>query len=340
MKKVDDPMLLNLLMQDAEKVDSKFLAGDYWRHKTIHSLGEIKKYGLEDFRGTSNLISQSYGDNIHYNVLNELNLINPKEYKEESANTLLKRQLNFTEIYFNQTLELFERILKNDEATLALIKKYNVEDSTEFGCVYKIKIKGREYSLQYLNLLQQIDFALNKINSDIVSTIFEIGGGFGATAHLILRNFPKVRKYLYMDIVPNLYVGTQYLKSFFQDSVVDYLSTNELEEIKFKDNDDLEVICIAPWQLSKVKSKIDLFYNSHSFVEIPKETLEYYKLQILKMFRNEKTKIILISYDGFNPKTTPHPDILLQLFNETKMKKYSHATILDEKRENFFYISV
>jgi len=340
MRSPDDTNLLDLLTHDTEKVDSLFLAGDYWSGKTAHSLREIKMFGLEDFRGTSNLIAQSYGDNIHYDITNELRFSQENETLGiANVSNLLQRQLNFTKRYFDQTLLLYERILGQDEKILSLTDRYDIEESTAFGCVNKIKIKGKEYSVQYLNLLQQLDFAFTKIKTENVSTMFEIGGGFGATAHLVLKNFKSIKKYLYLDIVPNLYVGTQYLKSFFKDSVVDYSQTRSLDEIKFSDDNELEIICIAPWQLPKFQSKIDLFFNSHSFVEIPQETLDFYGVEISKSLGSEKSNLILISYDGFDLKTTHHPNTLPGLFPERNFKKYNLSSILDENRQNSFYVS-
>jgi len=339
MKSHDDPALLDLLTEDAKKVDGRFLPGDYWTSKTFHSLCEIKRCGLKDFRGTSNLISQSYGDNIHYDVSNELFVGQRNETLDEKVSELLEKQLAFTKRFFKQILLLYERVFSSDEKILNLIDRYHIEQSTGFGCVNKISLKGKPFSLHYLDLLQQLDFAFSKINIRNIKTFFEIGGGFGATAHLVLKNFQNIRKYLYLDIVPNLYVGTQYLKSIFKDSVSDYTETHKLSEIKFRENNDLEIICIAPWQLSKFRSRIDLFFNSHSFVEIPNEALDFYKIEIMKRLRSIKSNLILISYDGFNLETTHHPDSLPLLFPERIFAKYSFPSILDVSRHNSFYVS-
>ena len=48
------------------------------------------------------------------------------------------------------------------------------------------------------------------------NSFFEIGGGFGANAHTLLSTIPQLKKYIYMDIPPVLYIGTQFLKHLFQ----------------------------------------------------------------------------------------------------------------------------
>lgn len=81
--------------------------------------------------------------------------------------------------------------------------------------------------------------------------MFEIGGGFGQYIHVLLQNYSNIKKILYLDIVPNIYVGTQYLKRFYGESVIDYNITRKMNKIQFSDNNKLEIICIAPWQIEK-----------------------------------------------------------------------------------------
>ena len=77
-------------------------------------------------------------------------------------------------------------------------------------------------------------------------------------------------------MVPNLFVGTEYLRSFYGESVKDYLSFRNKNEIKFSENDKLEIYCIPPWEIKNIHSKIDHFHNSASFQEMPKNVIENY----------------------------------------------------------------
>ena len=331
--KYDDLNLLCLLNNDAKEVDPIFLAGPYWSNKTKVSLNEIKKNGIDRFRGSTSLISQSYGDNVNLDVTKLFPL------DKNPFQSILKKQIDLTEIYFRKTLKLFEAIFESDTNILQLINYYNIDDSTEFDCVYKVNINGKFYSIQYISLLQQLDFAMSKIDFSSVKTMFEIGGGFGATSHMVLNNFKRVKKYLYLDIFPNLYVGTQYLKSFFNDAVKDYSTTRDLKSIKFSSNDELEIFCIAPWQLKYFDSEIDLFYNSHSFVEMPKKVVQKYCNEITDKLTKKDSKIILISYDGFDLKTSLHPDTLPDFFKGFTFSRYESPLVIDNSRLNYYYIS-
>ena len=45
------------------------------------------------------------------------------------------------------------------------------------------------------------------------NSFLEIGGGFGANIDFIITNFPNIKKIIYLDAIPNIYVGTMYLKN-------------------------------------------------------------------------------------------------------------------------------
>ena len=105
----------------------------------------------------------------------------------------------------------------------------------------------------------------------------EIGGGFGANIHLLLENFKNIKKIFYIDIVPNLFVGTEYLRGLFGKSVKDYSTTRNQSEISFEKNNILEIICIPPWEMKKISSKVESFHNAASFQEMSFEQVENYK---------------------------------------------------------------
>ena len=77
-------------------------------------------------------------------------------------------------------------------------------------------------------------------------------------------------------------------------------------------NDSLEIICVPPWEIEKLKIKIDHFHNAASFVEMPKKVIDNYCKYIEKFHVKE---ISLISYEYFNSKTTFNPELLNNFFN-------------------------
>ena len=78
-----------------------------------------------------------------------------------------------------------------------------------------VKIDNYKISKFYLEKLARIHTFSKERDFTKIKTVFEIGGGFGANAHLLLNLYPNIKKYIYLDIAPMLYVGTQYLKHFY-----------------------------------------------------------------------------------------------------------------------------
>ena len=74
-------------------------------------------------------------------------------------------------------------------------------------------------------MADRIDILSKKFDFTKIKTYFEIGGGFGSNIHFLLTNFKNIKKVIYLDVVPNICVGTEYLRYFYKENVKDYLST-------------------------------------------------------------------------------------------------------------------
>ena len=185
-------------------------------------------------------------------------------------------------------------------------------------------------------MADRINKLSSKFDFGLTKTFFEIGGGFGSNIHFLITNFPNIKKIIYLDIVPNIYVGTEYLKYHFKENVIDYLQVKDKDEIKFSDNDDLEIICIPPWLIEKVKVEIDHFHNAASFVEMPEKIVKNY----IKYVNKFKTKqISLMSYDDFDPKTTFDPNLLSNFFdNKLIIEKKNH--LINEYKRKEIYLTL
>ena len=99
-----------------------------------------------------------------------------------------------------------------------------------------------------------------------------------------------------------------------------------MKNIEFSDNDELEVFCIQPNQIEKIKSKIDWFHNENSFVEMPKKIIQNYANKIEDILSSDSSTISLVSYDGFGKhnnedySNTSNPEILPTFFTKPATK--------------------
>lgn len=337
---MNDLKLLNKLIQDEKKIQRDlYSSGSYWDYKTTKAIYQIKKWGVQDFRGMSAGIGTSYADNMTYDVRNELNIkgrIIAYLFSLPLLKTVYNEQLKITSNYINYYLQHLSIVHQNSDEVLKLLKKYKFENTTEFGCIKKFTSDNKEYSISYLNAAYKIDVLSRIFEFKKIKSFFEIGGGFGLNIHFLITNFPNIKKIIYLDIVPNIYVGTQYLKSFYGDSVKDYLFTHNLNEISFSRNNDLEIFCIPPWQIENLNVQIDHFHNAASFVEMPEKIINNY-VKFLSKFNTKE--ISLVSYGAFDPKTTFNPELLNNYFKNKLNVEWVDELIKQYKKKLIFLTS-
>lgn len=338
---LDDFKLLDLMINDASKVEGVYRPGSYWLKKTKAIFNEIKKFGMQDFRGVSSAIGTSYCDNAYVDIRGLHNFF-PRSaltYILRSVypfNKLFNTQVELTESYFNQCNSYANLFLVNNHRVMELLSKYNINfETTKGGCLSYLEHNSGQIAHIYLRLLDTLDHVDNKVGLKQKKTCFEIGGGFGVNVHLLVELF-KIKKIIYLDIVPNLYVGTQYLKSFYGEKVIDYSKTRDKKTIAFEATDDLEIFCIAPQQIDRVVAEIDFFHNAHSFVEMPEDVISNYAKKVEARMAKTNSAISMVSYDGFDLNTTVHPDKLPTFFNKTA-EKFCVPT-LSPNRSNFHYV--
>ena len=113
------------------------------------------------------------------------------------------------------------------------------------------------------------------------------------------------------------------------------MDTKITKEITFENNDKLEIICIPPWEIEKLKIEIDHFHNASSFVEMPKNVVENYVKQLKK---NNLKEISLISYSGYDLKTTYKPELLNDFF-DNRLDMEWHSNIIKEYNKKSLYLT-
>jgi putative sugar O-methyltransferase len=184
-------------------------------------------------------------------------------------------------------------------------------------------------------MADRIDKLSKSFDFKNTKSFFEIGGGYGANIHFLITNFSNIKKILYLDTVPNIFVGTSYLKHYFGEKVKDYTELKNLNKISFSKNDKLEILCIPSWLIENVDVEIDHFHNAASFVEMPKAIIKNY-VKFIKKFKTKE--ISLISYDGFDLKTTVNPEELNEFF-ENKLKISWKNGLIEEYNEKLIYLT-
>lgn len=329
-------MLLDELIKDEKKIDKLlYSSGQYWAYKNKRAILEIKKKGLKNFRGLTSGIGTSFADNLTLDIRNELGIkgrIIGKLFSLPILNKIFNAQLNLTQNYLNAFIKNQSIVYQNNKNIQNLIKTYKFENTLDFGCIQTFKYLNKTYSCSYLEMAERVDKLSKSFNFKNTKSFFEIGGGYGANIHFLITNFSNIKKILYLDTVPNIFVGTSYLKHYFGEKVKDYTKLKNLNKISFSKNNKLEILCIPPWLIQRVDVEIDHFHNAASFVEMPKKVIKNY-IKFIKKFKTKE--ISLISYCDFDLKTTFDPKELNGFFeNKLKISLENHP--INEYKKNLF----
>jgi hypothetical protein len=258
----DDLQLLDLMMEDQEKQPGIYRPGPYWERYQTEIAGAIRRYGLRGFRSRP-AISKPFADG------NE----NP-EWRWTGATGLLKRLarplMSDYAAAYRKSSYWRDHWEGKFYSTLGL--DTDIETLREGGRA--LSINGTPTAEIYiLAQLRVRHFSIGKVRS-----LFEIGGGFGALPHLMAAKHGTTQ-IIYLDIPPILYVGTQYLRSFYPDWVVDYRDTRNDTTIRFQ-GDAPQILCLAPWQIDRLDAHVEMFWNAASFSEMTPEIVRNYAAKV------------------------------------------------------------
>lgn len=118
-----------------------------------------------------------------------------------------------------------------------------------------------------------------------VSTVLEIGSGYGRNAHVILSLNPKA-KIVLVDILPALYIAQRYLSSVFKNhKIFRAKAFSSYEEVK-NEMEAASIVFLLPHQLALMPDKhFDLSMNISSLAEMNMDQIKWYFTQINRLTR-------------------------------------------------------
>jgi putative sugar O-methyltransferase len=232
----NDPELLDLMLADESKQHSLYRPGPYWRSYQKRITAAIAQHGVAEFRQHADICKGFAYTKIRL----------PEEI-EGGWRGAMRRQLCRLP-GFRSTIEDYRGLLMSVDQRhksvlgawyeLAL-RDIDLPETLGAGGSDAIRVGQDFYSQQYLRGLLTVTNFERHINFSSIRSVIEVGGGFGFWPHLLIHRWPNVRKIFYVDIPPMIYLATQYLKMFMP--VRDYRQTRELDDLRFSDDDSLEV---------------------------------------------------------------------------------------------------
>lgn len=314
----DNETLLNNMVADMKKQQGIHQASGYWLRHTGLIQKAIQRHGLKDFR-RRNDISKSYGDPPQcYDPIDLL-----PAYSIQAILLRILRRIPPVRFLYKKFYKI------NKTHLLELNRLKNIAAHAQFRVIEEkllpanrwpetlagnpnnlFTVNGKEIGHANARSLVEIQEFSQCIDYSAVRVGMEIGGGIGAYTHMLIHCFPNIKKFIYLDIPPVLYVSTQYLRHYFGKAVIDYNQTRDLDKICFQDNDELEILCIAPWQLPRVAAPVDYFWNSASFQEMPADIVGNYAHEISRLRNPATSSIALYIYERHDGNTLSYEQIV------------------------------
>ncbi|MCB1111222.1 MAG: putative sugar O-methyltransferase [Chlamydiales bacterium] len=273
---VDDPLLLELMLRDMDKAPSLYQPTQYWRYYLDHIVNYLRHDGLRHFRRESQGILSTFGaTDLHpvrgcspYAKIEEddaaLGAVIDffKIVAEFSSLPLLPYGLSMDDL--NETAY---RISELEGKVSGAKSLKDVEASLAGDPEFYFTIDGRKYTPAFLYYYWRYCYCCRHCNFDQVDAIVELGSGAGKQVEVIKKLHPHLTIYL-LDIAPQLYICSQYLKAIFPGDVVDY---REHADVKGK------IHIRGSWQIEQIAPKGNvLFWSAASFGEMEPPVVENY----------------------------------------------------------------
>lgn len=142
-------------------------------------------------------------------------------------------------------------------------------------------INGRSFSRSSLNYLLGLALLKRHLNDDTISTVLEIGGGFGALGEVLFWAGLNDLRYIDVDIPPTAFVAQHYLAEATGTQVMTHALSNERDILPIVDLPSMTVLC--SWQIEKLVGPVDLFVNFISFQEMEPPVVANYLNHVRRM---------------------------------------------------------
>ena len=145
-------------------------------------------------------------------------------------------------------------------------------------------IGGSLWSWIQLNCAALLGDALSQIDLAAVNTVVELGGGLGRNIMMLAKLRPTAT-ILAFDIMPQVYVANQYLKTAMPERVV---PIEKAIELNFSDGDISsikgKIVVLPAWKMPEYQNVgIDLFWNAASFQEMEPDVVRNYLTLVKRM---------------------------------------------------------
>ena len=311
---VNWPSLMNTMMEDADRDEDIYSAGQYWKSHAEDMKKFVNDFGISSFRHSNEKCIKAFATG---NDFLPTKSSNPTFWKLHA--TLIKTPVVAKVIRkYDQQIHAGWKSARSQayyklRAMHALIAQISpslldLQDPC-IGSPLTYEIEGVVFSEAYMEKLLDVARLEQNVDFRKIKTIIEVGGSYGLLASIILTRYPDIR-YIYIDIAPVAAFGEYYLKKAFPGQVNGYLFTREHRDINVKVN-KRRISILCSHQLKFCKGTFDLLINTASFQEMDvnqvKMYCEFAKEHCNSVYLNntQKAKLTGLTEDHYETELSP-----------------------------------
>ncbi len=272
------------IMQSQKKI---YQPTSFWEKASIEITNDIQKNGLHQFRNLNSTLSffvPTYGVPTNgYSKIQVKKLIDllksgfPKNVKSHQA-------LKFYLTGEQHALSDYRVLIASDNKE-KLPHLHHFSESKVGNPIGQFNFNKKFFSRSSLNYLLGLSLLKKYLKNYEISTVLEIGGGFGSLGEILSYSNIENIKYINIDIPPTHFIAEYYLKQIFgKDKITNAIDTFNTEKILINNLKKFSVLC--SWQIEKLYGKVDLFVNFISFQEMEPDVVENYLNHIKRLDTN------------------------------------------------------
>ncbi len=174
------------------------------------------------------------------------------------------------------------RVLVAADDQLSEPALHHFSESTFGAPAEQFDFDGRRFSRSALNYLLGLALLKKHLGGDQLSTVLEVGGGFGTLGEILASSGLDGCRYIDIDIPPTSFVAERYLRAALGDEhVAGYMDTRELLDIAINSLPLASVLC--SWQIERLRGSVDLFVNFISFQEMEPSVVSNYLKHVRRL---------------------------------------------------------
>ena len=280
--------LLNAMLEDMKLQEPLYQPTSFWEEASKDIIADLTKNGFDNFRSLKSALDffvPTYG--VPGNTMTHEEVETIEQALLTNTECGSKKHMSFMQMLSGESWALSDyRVymagdVKDRSPDISALSESKVGNPAEHFC-----FDNRWLSRSFLNYLHGICFLKKNIDCSSLSTVLEIGGGFGTLGEI----FQQAGDYTYIDvdIPPTAAVASYYLSEVSSENFIDYTTTRNIDHIPVPPVGTKMVIC--PWQLPKLEGNVDLFVNYISFQEMEPAVVKHYLQQVDRL----ETRYILL----------------------------------------------